>query len=277
MASRPYERRANEPFFEGAACLFEPRGGAACGDAERHRQGGRWDDTAPRAAHGQRGEDVLQLAHISRPLITRQRGDCRGAQRRAAADARGRLAPEMFGQHGDVLAAIAKSRHGDVDDVEPVEEVEPEPSAVHLAAQIAIGGRDDPDVDAPGHILTDPAQLPFLEHAEDLRLRASGQLSDLVEKEGAAVRLLEHAGAVADGARERAARVAKELGLDEVVRQRGTIQRAERSMTPRPATVNGARDQLFAAAALATDKAVEVPRRSRVPARQGKAASACAL
>ena len=68
------------------------------------------------------------------------------------------------------------------------------------------------------------------------------------------MRLFEHAGAVGDRAGERAARVAEQLGLDEVVGQRGAIQRAERAMTPRPAAVNRARDQFLAAAALAVDQ-----------------------
>ena len=134
----------------------------------------------------------------------------------------------MFGQHDDVLAAIAQGRHGDVHDVEPVQEIEPEPPGVHLAAQIAIGGGDNPDVDAPRHVLADAAQLAFLDDAQHLRLRPRRQLANLVEKERAAVRFFEHAGALGRRAGERAARVAEQLGLDEVVRQRGTVQRAER-------------------------------------------------
>ena len=60
-------------------------------------------------------------------------------------------------------------------------------------AQIAVGGGDDADVDAARDVLADAAQLPFLNDAQQLGLRARRQLADLVEEQRAAVRLLEDA------------------------------------------------------------------------------------
>ena len=97
-----------------------------------------------------------------------------------------------------------------------------------LLPQVAIGRRHDPDVDAPRDVLADAAQLPFLNHAQHLGLRPRRQLADLVEEQRAAVRLLEDAGAIGDRAGERAARVAEQLGLDEIVGQRRAVERAER-------------------------------------------------
>ena len=60
----------------------------------------------------------------------------------------------------------------------------------------------------------DAPDLALLEHAQQLGLDAERQLADLVEEDGAAVRRLEEALAVAIGAGEGAAHVAEQLGLD---------------------------------------------------------------
>ena len=120
---------------------------------------------------------------------------------------------------------------------------------------------DDADVDAARDVLADAPQLAFLNHAQHLGLRARRQLADFVEEQRAAVRLFEHAGALGDGAGERAARVAEQLGLDQVVGQRRAVQRAERAVAARAAAMNRPRDQLLAAAALAVDQHRERRRR----------------
>jgi len=75
------------------------------------------------------------------------------------------------------------------------------------------------------------------------------------------VRLLENARAVGDGARERTARVTKQLGFDEIIGQRGAVQRAERSLAAWAGAVDRTCDQLFAAPALAFDEHRERRRR----------------
>ena len=54
-------------------------------------------------------------------------------------------------------------------------------------------------------------------------------LADLVEEERSALRLLEEALLLLDGARERAALVAEELGLEEVLGHRAAVDRDERA------------------------------------------------
>ena len=68
------------------------------------------------------------------------------------------------------------------------------------------------------------------------------------------MRFLEHAGPLVHCTGERAACVAKELGFDEVVRQRRAVQRAERAVPARPGPVQRPRHQFFATAALTLDK-----------------------
>ena len=99
----------------------------------------------------------------------------------------------MLRERRDVLAPLAHGRHDDPHDVEAVQQVEPEARGRHFRPQVAIGRGDDADVDAAGDVLAHAPQLPFLNDAQHLGLRARRQLADLVEKERAAVRLLEDA------------------------------------------------------------------------------------
>ena len=77
-------------------------------------------------------------------------------------------------------------------------------------------------------VFAEPADLALLQHAKQLGLCPRRQLADLVEKQRAAVRLLEEPDARPNRARERAPRVAEQLGLDQLVGERGAVDRAER-------------------------------------------------
>ena len=77
----------------------------------------------------------------------------------------------MIDEDADVLAALAQRRHQDVNHVEAIGEVEPEPAGLDFAPQIAVGRRHDPGVDAARRVLADAAQLAFLDDAQDLGLR----------------------------------------------------------------------------------------------------------
>ena len=123
-------------------------------------------------------------------------------------------------------------------------------------------------------VLTDAPQLALLNDAQHLGLRARRQLADLVEQQRAAVRLLEHARALGDRAGERAAGVAEQLGLDQVVGQRRAVERAERAFCRRGSAWMRARHQLLAAAALAFDQHRKRRRRRALDARRTSAIAA---
>jgi hypothetical protein len=76
----------------------------------------------------------------------------------------------VLGQHLDVLAALAQRRHGDRDDLEPVEEILAEALLAHELAELLVGGGHDAHVDAHGPGAPQPLELALLQHAEDLRL-----------------------------------------------------------------------------------------------------------
>ena len=124
----------------------------------------------------------------------------------------------------------------------------------HLVGQRPVGGCDDPGVHATRTRLTQPSNLAVLQRAQQLGLRTRAQLAHLVQEQGAAVGVLEKAGALGHRAGERTTRVAEQLRFDEVVGQRGAIERAEPSRVPRAPRVNSAGDEFLPGAALSLDQ-----------------------
>src|SRR5688572_33092077 len=74
--------------------------------------------------------------------------------------------------------------------------------------QVAVGGRDEPEVDLDQIAAADAHDLPLLQDTEELDLQLGVELADLVEEERAAVGDLELADLARDGAGERAALMA---------------------------------------------------------------------
>src|SRR5258705_1645049 len=118
-----------------ASVVFAERQLAACDDLAAGQHDGALDD-------------VLELAHIPRPVVLseplqRLLTDRRGLRCRAVAV----LREEVLDQRGDVLFAFAQRRHVDVDDVEAVEEAVAELVLLDLLLQILVRRADHADVD----------------------------------------------------------------------------------------------------------------------------------
>ena len=103
------------------------------------------------------------------------------------------------------------------------------------------------------HVRADAADDAVLQDAEELDLHRRRRLADLVEEDRAAVGLVEQPALLADGAGERAALVAEELGLEQRLGEGAAVDRDE---LPAAAgvVVDGAGDQLLAGARLAGDQ-----------------------
>jgi hypothetical protein len=111
------------------------------------------------------------------------------------------------------------------------------------------------------NVLPDAPDLAFLDGAQQLGLRPRGQFADLVEKQRAGVRVLEHTPSFAHCACERAARVTEQLRFDQVFRQRRAVQRAERPVGARTEAVQHPCDEFLARSALALNQHTERSRR----------------
>ena len=104
-------------------------------------------------------------------------------------------------------------------DVEPVVEVLAELARRLLRVEVAMRRRDHAHVDRNRLRRAHRPHLAFLQHAQQLHLQRQRHVADLVEEQRAAVGRLEQALVRLHGAGERAARVAEQLGLEQLARE----------------------------------------------------------
>ena len=92
---------------------------------------------------------------------------------------------------GISFPVLAKGRHHDGQDVQPVVQVLPVASLGDRVLQVAVGGRDHPDIDMQRFRAAEPFEPAFLQHAQQLDLDGPADLADLVQKDRSAGRPLE--------------------------------------------------------------------------------------
>jgi hypothetical protein len=102
-------------------------------------------------------------------------------------------------------------------------------AGAHRGGQVRARGRDDPHVYGLRASAAEPTHLPRLDRGQQLDLQAVGQLTDLVEKERAAVGRLEESCLRSPGVREGAALESEQLGLEQGGRNRRAIDVDERA------------------------------------------------
>src|SRR5438132_6301623 len=130
-------------------------------------------------------------------------------------DPRRRLRHEVIDQERDVFRTLPQGRQVDDDDAQTVVEVFAKALFGNGAFNIEVRRRDDPRVDTNRPARADRPYLAVLKNAQQLDLHGERHLSDLIEEDGAAVRLLEDALAIGCRAGERAAAVPAELGFEQ--------------------------------------------------------------
>ena len=106
------------------------------------------------------------------------------------------------------------------------------PTAADLRRQILVGGGQHSRVDANPCRAAHRLHHLLLQHAQHLRLRLQTHVADLVEKNRAAVRRLELAAPIGDGAGERATHMPEQLALDQLLGNRGAVDLDERRRSP---------------------------------------------
>ncbi|HMD34698.1 MAG TPA: hypothetical protein VKH42_07015 [Vicinamibacterales bacterium] len=150
----------------------------------------------------------------------------------------------------DVVRALAQRRHANVHAAQPVEEVGAKAFPLDALAKTAVGGGDDPDVDAVRPVAADTLDRKILNRAQKLCLGGRRQIRHLVEEQGSARRRLELAAAAFDAGGDPILD-AEQLRFDERFDERRAIDRDKRPGPAAAAIVNLPRDQLFSDAALA--------------------------
>ena len=222
-------------------------------------------------------DDVFQLADVARPVV---RLAAPAAPRRRSARPPCRpAAPYSFrkccGQLGDVLRPLAQRRHGDRDDVEPIEQVLAEPALAGSAASrswcVAATMRTSTCIGS-----LEPTRSKVISCSTRSSLVCTSRLMSPISSRNSvppsASSKRPTLSRSAPG--ERPLDVAEQLALQQARRQGGAVDLDERLARPRAVLVDRLGQQLLAGAALAADQ--HGRRAGRHLADQAQAAAATA-
>ena len=192
--------------------------------------GGRFSGsiTGPGGGDHRLLDDVLELAHVPRPVVGEQPRQGQPRDRPARQPALGQLLEEVLHEQRDVLEPVAERGQLDREDVEPVVQVLAEPAGGDGLGEVDVRRGDDPAIGLDRLGAADALEPPVLEHAQELGLHAHRHVADLVEEERAAPGQLEPPFLLAVGAGEGPALVAEELGLEQVLGQGRAVDRQQR-------------------------------------------------
>ena len=118
------------------------------------------------------------------------------------ADALGVQRDEVIDQLRKIAHPLAQRRQLDLNYFQTIIEILPELPFRHLILEIYVGSGDEAHIDSADFVRTDRLQLPLLQNPEKLHLQRRWNISDLVEKESAPVRVLEQSRLGSYGPRE---------------------------------------------------------------------------
>ncbi len=134
--------------------------------------------------------------------------------------------------------------------MKPVVEVLAELAAREGGLEVAVGSRDHANVRVERTVPPQPLELALLQYAQELGLDAGAHLSHLVQEQDAARGLLDRARPGGERPREGPLLVAEQLRLQQRLRQRGAVERDERTAGPGRAAMDETGDHFLAGARL---------------------------
>lgn len=220
-------------------------------------QQGAVDDLAVVEKQGHTHHLALQFADVAWPVIAEQT-----VQRRARHAGMTDAAAQAFalekqtGEQGDVVRPLAQRWQPNRPVGNPMIQIESERPLLDQGLERAVARRDHPRLRRPATNTADPVDDTFLQDAQQARLGVGGHVGDLVEKQRAAVGLLEATGAGTDSGRN--ARLdAEQFGIEQIARQSGTVQCHEAFRIEPGCLMQVVGEQLLAGAGLTLDENVQ--------------------
>src|SRR5437660_8474016 len=199
--------------------------------------------------------DVLQFAHVARPIVIHQKLHCR---RRKMPKRLGIFvaipSQEMRQQKGHVFPAIAQRRNLEVDYVQAVIKIFAEAALSHQRKELYVGSGYNAHVDSELLGAAEAHEFALLNHAQKLGLRFRANGGDFIKENGALIGDFEEALFGSNGAGEGALHMAEKLGLQEVHGDRSRIYGHKGFVRPGGGRVNCLGDELLTRAALAADE-----------------------
>jgi hypothetical protein len=117
------------------------------------------------------------------------------------------------------ISSLRSRKGGDdqFNNIDPVEQVLAEITAINECRQVFVGRAGDPDIDRDLSLGANRPDTLLLDRAQQLDLHVERQVGHFIEKQGAAVRRLEQPLFVADGAGNTPLHVAEEFTLHQLL------------------------------------------------------------
>ena len=217
---------------------------------------------------------VLELTDITGPRVPNQRGHGVVRNRRALPAIAVVPGKKVLDQQGNIRSPLTKRRYLQVYDIEPVEQVFPEPPLGNQMTQVTVGCGYHPDVhscDCP--IGADFPHFAGLQKAEQQALHAEAHLANLVQEYGAPLSELENPRFVAIRAGEAALYVTEQFGLEQGVRQSSAVHRDELPASTTTLAVDGPGNEFLPGTTLACNE--DLGLQTRDPAYLGAQPDQC--
>lgn len=140
---------------------------AACGELSRAGRVRRVEAQAPVLRQdGGAFDDVLQFADVSGPVVAHQLAHVAFGQPQHIALVASLAGEEVARQERNILAALAQRHRMDREHVEAEVQVFAKAAALHVLLEVAIGRRDEADVDIAGALVADALKMALLEPAQ---------------------------------------------------------------------------------------------------------------
>src|SRR5262245_58200103 len=114
-----------------------------------------------------------------------------------------------------VFSEVTQRGYGHREHAQPVIKIGTEPPRLDFLTQISVGGGDHARLAVPALRFSYALIFAVFQHAQQLRLQLKGQLTNLVQEQGAVARVLEITSAGRIRAGESALGVAEQGGLDQ--------------------------------------------------------------
>jgi len=132
-----------------------------------------------------------------------------------------------FEEEGDVFEPFAKRGDRQMDDVQPLVQVESELMVGDHLFEVSVCGRDDADVHFIFPVTANGENFSFLQNPQNLWLKGEGQFRDFIKEDGSAIRGAEIPLTIFGGPGEGAFHVAKKLAFGERACDGGAVDTDE--------------------------------------------------
>ena len=197
------------------------------------------DGTAWLGQNGGPFHQVLEFAHVPRPGVGLQLGNC---SLRESLVFEPVFAVEHFqkpgGEFGNILEPFPERRDVEGKHVQPVVQILPELPLGHGLDQIPVGACNHPHIHFDRLVAAHPLKLAFLKHPEQFALQSQSDLRNLVQQDRPSVRELKPAVPPLRGPGEGPFFVPKKLAFNQRLGNRRAVYPDERFFSAPTVPVN---------------------------------------